>query len=274
MTGSPERWEGRTGAELAAAWTLPAVHAYAEVGSTNDAARALADSGAPHGTVVVAEEQTAGRGRGGKAWQSPAGLGIWMSVIARPAELPAPGLLPILVGLAAAEAVDSFTRPVAAMIKWPNDLQLAGRKFAGILCEGSWDAAGPGAVIVGIGINVLHAPGDFAPEVRELATSLRIVAGWAPPRVHVAGAVAGAIARALACPPAQLGGALLDALRRRDALEGREVRVTGPQEMEGVALGIGPGGGLLVRGRDGVLRTITSGTVRPVRLDPTSGASV
>jgi BirA family biotin operon repressor/biotin-[acetyl-CoA-carboxylase] ligase len=264
VTAATGRWEGRTGAELAAAWALPQVHARQVVGSTNDMARTLADSGAPHGTVVVAEEQTAGRGRGGKQWESPPGLGIWMSVVARPAELPAPGLLPILVGLAAAEALDAFARPATAMIKWPNDLQLAGRKFAGILCEGSWDAAGPGAVIVGIGMNVLQAPGDFAPEVRDGATSLRIVAGWAPPRVHVAGAVAGAVARALARPPAQLGGALLDALRRRDALDGREVRVTGPQETEGTALGIAPGGGLLVRGRDGVLRTITTGTVRPI----------
>jgi BirA family biotin operon repressor/biotin-[acetyl-CoA-carboxylase] ligase len=258
-----ERWEGRSAGELAAAWGLPAVYAYDRVSSTSDAARALADAGAPHGTVVLAEEQTAGRGRGGKAWSSPRGLGIWMSVVARPAGLPAPELLPILVGLAAAEAVEPFVRSATAMIKWPNDLQLAGRKFAGILCEGSWGASGPGAVIVGIGLNVRHAPDDFAPEVAATATSLRIAAGWSPPRVDVAGAVASSIARALARPPGQLGGALLEALRRRDALEGRAVRVTGPREMEGTALGVSPSGGLLVRGRDGVLHTVTTGTVRP-----------
>ena len=87
------RWEGLAAAELSARWSLPAVHLYERIASTSDAARALADAGAPHGTLVLAEEQTAGRGRSGRAWSSPPGLGIWMSMVARPAELPAPGLL-------------------------------------------------------------------------------------------------------------------------------------------------------------------------------------
>jgi BirA family biotin operon repressor/biotin-[acetyl-CoA-carboxylase] ligase len=177
-------------------------------------------------------------------------------------ELPAPGLLPILVGLAAAKAIDAYVQPAVAQIKWPNDLQLAGRKFAGILCEGAWEGDGPGAVIVGMGLNVLHAPDDFPEDVRETATSLRIAAGWGPSRAEVAGAVASAVMRALSYPPAQLGGGLLEALRRRDALEGRPVRVTGAQPMSGTALGISPSGALLVRDTEGVLRTITSGTVR------------
>ena len=263
MTDRPAaRWEGAAAAELAARWGLPAVHLFARAGSTNDVARVLADAGAAHGTLVLAEEQTAGRGRSGRAWSSPPGLGVWMSLVARPVRLPAPGLLPILVGLAAAEAMDPFVRPAVTQVKWPNDLHLAGRKVAGILCEGSWDGGAPGAVVVGIGINVLHAPDDFAEEVRETATSLRIAAGWNPPRAEVAGAVAAAAARALADPPAQLTGAMLDALRRRDALEGRAVRVTGAQETAGTALGVSPGGALLVRTADGRLRTVTSGTVR------------
>jgi BirA family biotin operon repressor/biotin-[acetyl-CoA-carboxylase] ligase len=257
-----DRWEGASADELAARWGLPSVHLFERVRSTNDAARGLADGGAPHGTLVLAEEQTAGRGRGGRAWASPAGVGVWMTMVARPASLPAPGLLPILVGLAAAEAIDPFVRPAVTQVKWPNDLQLAGRKVAGILCEGSWDGARPGAVVVGIGINVLHAPDDFPGEVRETATSLRIVAGWAPPRVEVAGAVAAALMRALVRPPAQLTGALVDALRRRDALEGRPVRVTGATETAGTALGVSPAGALLVRTHEGRLQTVTSGTVR------------
>lgn len=256
------RWEGAAGDEWARRWALPVVRLYARCGSTNDLARAQADAGAPHGTLVLADAQTAGRGRSGKAWSSPPGLGVWMSMVARPASSPSPGLLPILVGLAAAEALDPFVRPAEARIKWPNDLQLAGRKVAGILCEGTWDAGRPGAVIVGIGLNVLHAPDDFPGEVRETATSLRIVAGWRPPRAEVAGAVASAVAKALSRPPAQLTGAMLDALRRRDALEGRGVTVTGPQALDGTALGITPAGALLVRDADGVLRTVTSGTVR------------
>ncbi len=257
-----DRWEGAAAGELAARWGLPSVHLFARVRSTNDAARALADGGAPHGTLVLAEEQTAGRGRGGRAWASPPGVGVWMSMVARPASLPAPGLLPLLVGLAAAEALDPFVKPAITQVKWPNDLQLAGRKVAGILCEGSWDGARPGSVVVGIGLNVLHVPGDFPDQVRATATSLRIVAGWSPPRVEVAGAVAAAVARALRNPPSQLTGAMLDALRRRDALEGRPVRVTGAQETAGTALGVSPAGALLLRDTNGRLQTVTSGTVR------------
>ena len=258
-----ERWEGATAGELATRWGVPEVHLFERIGSTNDVARALANSGAPAGTVVLAEEQLAGRGRGGKEWASPPGLGIWMTVILRPASLPAPGLLPILVGLAAAEAMDAFAKPARAQVKWPNDVHLAGRKVAGILCEGAWEADRPGAVVAGIGINSGHSLDDFAPDLRDVATSLRISAGWAPPRAEVAGAVVRGILRLAANPPAQLGGALLDALRARDALEGREVVVTGATPVTGIALGISPAGALLVRSETGALRTIRAGTVRP-----------
>jgi BirA family biotin operon repressor/biotin-[acetyl-CoA-carboxylase] ligase len=269
-----ERWEGLAADELARRWGVPAVHLFAQVGSTNDVARALADAGAPAGTAVLAEEQTAGRGRGGKGWSSAPGLGIWLSVVLRPAALPSPGLLPVLVGLAAAEAIDPFVRPARTQVKWPNDLWLAGRKVAGILCEGSWDAGRPAAVVAGIGVNVLHSPDDFPPEVRETATSLRIAAGWSPPRHEVAGAIVAGILRLAAHPPAQLSGALLDALRARDALAGRAVDVTGAATVSGTAMGVTPAGALLVRTTGGALRTVTSGTVRladPRGLVPTAG---
>lgn len=257
-----ERWEGATAAELAARWGLPAVHLYARVGSTNDVARALAEAGAPAGTAVLADEQVAGRGRSGRGWSSPPGMGVWLSMVLRPESHANPGLLPILVGLAAAEALDRFARPSPVRVKWPNDLQLAGRKLAGILCEGSWDAAGPGFVVAGIGINVLHSADDFPPELRPLATSIRIAAGWSPPRAEVAGDVARAIFRRVAHPPLQLDGALTTALARRDALAGRAVRVSGGEELAGTALGISPAGALLVRVPGGALRTVRSGTVR------------
>jgi len=263
-----ERWEGATAAELATRWGLPAVHLFSRAGSTNDVARALAEAGAPAGTAVLADEQTAGRGRGGKGWSSPAGLGVWLSVVLRPESLAAPGLLPILVGLAAADALDPFVRPARVAIKWPNDLHLAGRKLAGILCEGSWDGARPGYVVAGIGINVLHSIDDFPTELQGTATSLRITAGWSPPRADVAGAVAGALLRRLAQPPAELGGALLEALRGRDALLGRPVRVTGAEAVTGTAMGITPAGALLVRTDAGALRTVRSGTVRLAEAAP------
>lgn len=260
-----ERWEGAGAEVLANRWGLPEVRLYARASSTNDVARRLAEGGAPHGTVVLAEEQTAGRGRGGRAWSSPAGLGIWMSLVARPASLPAAGLLPILAGLAAAEALDPFLRPATAQVKWPNDLLVSGRKLAGILCEGSWEGGAPGGVVVGIGLNVLHSPGDFPAEVQATATSMRIAAGWSPPRAEVAGAVAAAIARALSRPPPRLTGALLEALRRRDALEGHPVAVTGAEPLTGTALGVNAAGALMVRTPEGRLRTVTAGTVRIAR---------
>jgi BirA family transcriptional regulator, biotin operon repressor / biotin---[acetyl-CoA-carboxylase] ligase len=256
------RWEGALVGVLANRWGVPAVHAFERVGSTSDEARRLDGAGAEHGTVVLAREQTAGRGQAGRAWSSPAGLGVWMSIVTRPATLPAPGLLPILVGLVLAEVLDPFLRPAAAQVKWPNDVLVDDRKLAGVLCEGSWEAGASAGVVVGIGMNVLHAPDDFPGEIRGSATSIRIAAGWSPPLAEVAGAVATAVARGLARPPERLSGTLLDALRRRDALEGHAVHVTGGESFRGTALGVNPAGALLVRGGDGRLRTLTSGTVR------------
>jgi BirA family transcriptional regulator, biotin operon repressor / biotin---[acetyl-CoA-carboxylase] ligase len=258
-----DRWEGHTAAELAARWGLPAVHLYERAGSTNDVARALAEAGAPAGTLVLADEQVAGRGRGGRAWASAPGLGVWMSMVLRPAVLPEPGLLPVLVGLAAADALDPFVHPAAVAVKWPNDLYLAGKKFGGILCEGSWESGGPAFVIAGIGLNVLHLPDDFPPEVRQRATSLRIAAGYRPERADAAGAVARALVERVSHPPARMEGALLEAMGRRDALLGRRVRVTGTEELVGIAMGVNPAGALLVRADGGSLRTVRSGTVRP-----------
>lgn len=261
-----ERWEGRAGAELAREWGIPALHPFRSVGSTNDVARSLADAGAPAGTAVIAEEQLAGRGRGGKHWVSPPGLGIWLSVVLRPAELPAPGLLPLRVGLAAAAALDAFARPGRVEVKWPNDLLVAGRKLGGILCEGSWDSGGVSFVVAGIGVNAGHAPDDFPAVLRAGATSLRIAAGWSPPRAEVAGA----LVRALAALPARFAATLSDAelaeLERRDALRGREVRVTaeGAAPLEGTALGVAPDGALRVRTADGETVPVHSGTVRPL----------
>jgi BirA family biotin operon repressor/biotin-[acetyl-CoA-carboxylase] ligase len=264
VTDQPaSRWEGLSAEELAARFAVPAVHLYEVVGSTNDVARALGDAGAPARTVVLAERQTAGRGRGGKGWASEAGLGVWASILVRPDALPSPGLLPMLVGLAAAEALDRWGSRVCAQVKWPNDLYLAGKKTGGILCEGSWDGDRPSAVVVGIGLNVLHTPGDFPADVRETATSLRIATGEIPSRVDVAEAVVRSVVRAVSSPPERLGGAMLDRLRARDFLLGRPVAVSGAEEVEGIAMGITPGGALLLRTAAGVLRAVNAGTVRP-----------
>lgn len=259
-----DRWEGRPAAELARAWGIPALHLFGRVGSTNDVARALAEGGAPAGTAVLAEEQVAGRGRGGKHWSSSAGLGIWLSVVLRPEALPAPGLLPLRVGLAAAAALDSFVRPARVEVKWPNDLQVTGRKLGGILCEASWDGSGPSFVVVGVGVNAAHAPEDFPAPLRPLATSLRLAAGWSPPRAEVAGALVRSVAGLPAGAGATLSPAELAELQRRDPLRGRAVRVVadGAAPLEGTALGVSPDGSLRLRTAAGETVPVHSGTVR------------
>jgi BirA family transcriptional regulator, biotin operon repressor / biotin---[acetyl-CoA-carboxylase] ligase len=153
------------------------------IASTNDRARELAASGEPEGTVVLAEEQTRGRGRGERAWHSPAGLGLYLSVILRP-HAPASGapLLGLMAAVAAAEALAAAS-PEPVRIKWPNDLVVPHgegsaaslRKLGGILAEARASSDEIRDLVIGIGVNVDHRPGDFPPEFAHRATSLRIL---------------------------------------------------------------------------------------------------
>lgn len=128
------------------------------VGSTMDIAHRLASEGTPAGTLVLADQQTAGRGRGGKVWDSAPGQGIWMTLIERPRDERAIEVLSIRVGLAAAKALDRFAEePIR--LKWPNDLYTSGKKLAGILVEARWREGQPEWVAIGIGINVITPEG-------------------------------------------------------------------------------------------------------------------
>jgi BirA family transcriptional regulator, biotin operon repressor / biotin---[acetyl-CoA-carboxylase] ligase len=254
-------WDGREVAELEREWGVVRLLACASVGSTNDVAASLAQSGCPAATCVLADEQTAGRGRKARTWVSPPGLGIWLSLILRPRELPEPGALPLLVGLAVVRALDGFCEPGVPMVKWPNDVLVGGRKLGGILCESAWSRSGPSHVVVGIGLNVLHEEGDFPPELREAATSVRLVGDRAPRRSDVAAAVVRSVLGATSSP--LLDDASLAELTARDALRGRFVVVedAGRGSVTGVAEGIGPDGGLRLR-TDGGVVAVRSGTVR------------
>jgi BirA family transcriptional regulator, biotin operon repressor / biotin---[acetyl-CoA-carboxylase] ligase len=249
-------------ARLGEQWGVPRLVVCQRVGSTNDAARQLAEAGCPDGTCVLAEEQTAGRGREERTWSSPAGQGIWLSLVLRPARPAEPGALPLLVGLAVARALTPFCKPAVPRVKWPNDILLDDRKLGGILCEGAWERERLSFVVAGIGLNVLQLPADFPPELRDSATSVREAAGWSPSRAELAGAVVGEVRRVLESPV--LDAVALAELERRDALRGRAVRVTagGGQELSGEALGIGADGSLLVRATGDEVRRIRSGTVR------------
>lgn len=166
------RYDGLTDAELAGLLGVPLVRLHDSVPSTLDLAHELGAAGAPHGAIVLAEEQTAGRGRQGRPWRSPMG-GVWLAMLARPEQPPVGGALAVRVGLAAMAAVAEAVPESAPRLKWPNDLIVAGRKAGGVLCEACWTGARLAWVAVGVGINVR---GPVAAELRETAIALEDVA--------------------------------------------------------------------------------------------------
>jgi BirA family biotin operon repressor/biotin-[acetyl-CoA-carboxylase] ligase len=158
-----------------------ALHVREEVASTNTAAAALAQEGAPHGAVVVAESQSAGRGRLGRHWHSPSGKNLHCSVLLR--AMPARELqslwlswIPLIAALAAGRAVQTVSGLKPA-VKWPNDLLVGPRKLGGVLCESSGVGTAHAAVIAGIGLNVNLRRDEFPEDLREIATSVMIEAG-------------------------------------------------------------------------------------------------
>ena len=171
-------WEGHTADYWRRLWRAGAAYFFESVTSTNDVAAELAESGAPDYTVVLAEEQTRGRGRSGSHWQAERGTSLLFSVVIRIArEAAAPGCAPIRAGLAVAEAVSRRTGE-RTDVKWPNDVVIADcGKAAGILCESVLGQQGAGYIVVGIGINVLQALEQFAPELRGQACSLLSATG-------------------------------------------------------------------------------------------------
>jgi BirA family biotin operon repressor/biotin-[acetyl-CoA-carboxylase] ligase len=201
----------------------PRIH-LRETTSTNDHARELAAAGAPHGTLVTASAQSAGRGRQGRTWSAPPGTALLMSLVLRDP----PPLLPLAAAVAVAEVCGD-----AAQIKWPNDVLLDGRKVAGILAEGRpqerW-------AVLGIGLNVALRVEDLPPELHATATTLGGDRGDLEPTLTQ---LLAALTRALALDSATL----LEAYRGRDALRGREISWTGGS---GVADGIDGTGRLVV----------------------------
>jgi len=222
----------------------PRLH-HRSIGSTNARAQELAAAGAPHGTIVTAGEQTAGRGRQGRAWSTPAGTALAVSIVLRDP----PQLLTLGAALAVADvaaALDAAGR--APAIKWPNDVLLDGRKVSGILAEGRLQERW---AVLGIGLNVAIPADAFPPELAARATTL----GREPETVEEALALLlPALERWLDAPAPQL----LDAYRERDALAGRTISWEGGS---GVADGIADDGRLRVRGDDGGEHLLDAGEV-------------
>jgi BirA family biotin operon repressor/biotin-[acetyl-CoA-carboxylase] ligase len=230
----------------------------ARIGSTNDEAAAWALTGAPDGALVIADEQTAGRGRHGRVWQAAPGSALLMSIVLRPA-IPAE-MLPrttLMAAVAVAEALAALgTQPG---IKWPNDVLIGGRKVAGILAEATWEGDRLAAVVLGIGVNVRR---DALPE--EMATAFGATTLQdALARPVARGDVLAALVAGLDRWRGQLGDpALLAAWRDYSITLGRAVTVTaGATVLRGVAEDIDASGALLLRQEGGRLQRLLAGEV-------------
>jgi BirA family biotin operon repressor/biotin-[acetyl-CoA-carboxylase] ligase len=177
--GAFETYDGRAGASLVRLLDLPRVEVFDSVTSTMDVAHQLAESGAPAGTLVLAEEQTAGRGRSGRTWASAAGAGIWLSLLERPRDGAATETLSLRVGLRTARALDRWAvSPV--QLKWPNDLFVAGVKLAGILVEARWRESRLEWVAIGLGVNLQAPLGVEGAALRHGASRVEVLAELVP----------------------------------------------------------------------------------------------
>ncbi len=237
------------------------LHHFFRIASTNLEAMQAAAAGAPEGSVFVAEEQTAGRGRGGHAWHSERSSGIYCSVVLQPAVAPADVLmLSLAVGLAVRDAVQQVTG-LPADLRWPNDLLLNGKKFCGILIEMNAEVTRVRYVVVGIGMNVNQE--SFPPSIEALATSLRMETGRAWSRVELAAALLKSLDREYR---RLQDSRARDDLRRHfeqvsPSARGCRVRVEEDGGYEGVTEGLDERGFLRVRTESGT-RTVLSGGVR------------
>ena len=228
-------WLGLDGATLATRLGLPRVEALGIVASTMDRAHAIAAEGAPAGTLVIAEEQSAGRGRGGRTWDSRPGAGLWMTLLERPRAADGLDVLSLRVGLRLAPVLDRWT-PTAVRLKWPNDLFVGRRKLAGVLIEARWRGERPDWVAIGLGLNLV-SPAD-RPEAIGLdgARAIEVLEELVP---------------ALRAAASATGPLTADELRdfaARDLAAGQ--RVTAPSD--GVVRGISPAGELVLETREGL----------------------
>jgi BirA family biotin operon repressor/biotin-[acetyl-CoA-carboxylase] ligase len=243
------------------------IHAYDELESTNDEAHRLADAGALHGEVVIAEDQTKGRGRKGRSWIAPKGLGLTTSVVLRPA-LPASRApeLTIVAAVAVCEAVRELG--AAARIKWPNDVECRGRKLAGLLTELRAENERIRHAILGVGLNVSLEARDLPEELRDRATSLLIETGERQPRPVVCAVLLEHLEEWLSLHEAEGFEAVRERWRELSSTLGRRVRVVNDARsgsFEGDAIDLAPDGALLVKDASGSLQRVVAADVEHLR---------
>lgn len=234
---------------------------YQTTDSTNTQAKRLAKAGVPHGTVLIAGHQTGGRGRMGRTFQSPEGMGVYLSVILRPDCVPQELMhLTCAAGVAMLEAVEKVSG-VRPQIKWINDLVICSRKLGGILTEMSVDKGRVDYAIIGIGINCLQTEEDFPPEIASLATSLSVAAGRTIHPETLAAAMVEALwnmSRILFSEKNRI----MDAYKFNCLTLGKEIQIIRDEQiLSGTAIDLDADGGLVIVYPDGRTETVSSGEV-------------
>lgn len=243
--GGSDCYDGVRAEALASMLDVPGVVAYKTISSTLDVAHALGAGGSPSGTLILAEAQTAGRGRGGKHWASGPGAGIFLTLVERNVDATVIELLALRLGLAAASVLDAFCGD-SVRVKWPNDLYAGGRKLAGILVEARWRDGAPEWVAVGMGVNMRVPP--------DVPNACALRAGST--RVDVLRALVPALRGALRGRGPLDAGELFE-LERRDLTRGRRIEQPGAGTVEGVS----EVGELLVRTASGSLDRYRAGSL-------------
>ena len=227
--------------------------------STNSYAASILVAGIDEGTVVIAEEQTAGRGRSGRVWSSEKGKNLTFSIILKPKVPPASiGVISLYAALGVAEAVRDLTG-MSAHCKWPNDVLIAGRKLCGILSDTSIEGGSLTSVVVGIGLNVNQT--EFPSEIQPAPTSLRLAAGRTFDRIKVLSSVLDRLEQRYSDLQSQRFDAIIRAWESMATMMGSEIRIAMHNGvLAGVASGIAEDGGLIVR-TNGTDRKVLAGDV-------------
>ena len=238
------------------------IRVFQQTTSTNDVIEKLARDGVKEGVVVFAESQTRGRGRLGRQWLSPAGKGLWFSVLLRPALRPQDATqLTVASATALRRAIAALTG-LQPQIKWPNDILLHGRKTAGILTELNAELDRVKYVILGIGVNVNLGAADFPPDLRKLSTSLKAELGNPVSRAELAVAILRELDRDYARIAAGAFPAIADEWEAHCATLGHAIAVrTGDRQIRGRAESLGDDGALLLRTEHGHLERIVAGDI-------------